>query len=134
YRLRWDEVVYQPGELRVQAYRDGTPWAQARMETTGAPARLALEADRDRIGNDGRDLSFVTLRVLDAEGRQIRNADNRVRFHVEGPGELVATDNGDQRDLTPFPSPELDVYSGLALAIVRGLGGQSGTVTVHASS
>ncbi len=134
YRLRWDEVVYQPGELRVQAYRDGKPWARSRVETTGAPARLALEADRDRIGNDGRDLSFVTLRVLDAQGRPIRNADNRVRFQVEGPAELVATDNGDQRDLTAFPSPERDAYSGLALAIVRGLDGQSGTATVRVSS
>ncbi|WP_374014148.1 beta-galactosidase GalB [Pseudoxanthomonas koreensis] len=133
YRLRWDAVAYQPGELRVQAYRNGKPWAQATLETTGAPAQLALEADRSRIGNDGRDLSFITLRVLDAQGRAIRNADNLVRFEVQGPAELVATDNGDPRDLTAFPSPERRAFSGLALAIVRGLPGQSGTVTVKAS-
>ena len=134
YRLRWDEVVYQPGELRVQAYRDDKPWAQATVETTGSPARLALEADRSAIGNDGRDLSFITLRVLDAEGRVIRNADSLVRFEVEGPAELVATDNGDPRDLTAFPSPERQAFSGLALAIVRAVPGQSGAVRVVARS
>lgn len=130
-RLRWDGVVYQPGELRVQAYRDGRPWAQARVDTSGAPASLGLEADRERIAGDGRDLSFVTLRVLDAQGRAIRNADNRVRFRVEGPAELVATDNGDPRDLTAFPSTEREAFSGLALAIMRGVPGRSGTARLH---
>ncbi|MGJ4728034.1 beta-galactosidase GalB [Luteimonas sp. SDU101] len=132
YRLRWDEVVYQPGELHVRVWRDGKEWVESRVETTGAPARLALEADRTRIGNDGRDLSFITLRVLDADGRPIRNAENLVRFEVEGPAVLTATDNGDPRDLTAFPSPERKAFSGLALAIVRGLKDQSGSVVVRA--
>ena len=133
YRLRWDGVVYQPGTLEVRVWRDGREWTQARVETTGAPARLAMEADRARIGNDGRDLAFLTLRVLDAEGRTVRDAGDHVRFEVEGPAELVATDNGDPRDLTPFPSPGRNAFSGLALAIVRGLPGASGTATVRAS-
>ena len=131
YRLRWDEVVYQPGTLRVQAWRDGKPWASATVETTGAPARLALEADRARIGNDGRDLSFVTLRVVDASGRPVPDADTRVRFQVEGTAELVATDNGDPRDLVPFPSAERNAFSGMALAIVRGLPGHEGPARVR---
>src|SRR5690606_16677328 len=102
------------------------------VQTCALPI-LAIEADRADIGNDGRDLSFITLRVLDDQGRPIRNASNRVRFEVDGPAELVATDNGDPRDLTAFPSPERDAFSGLALAIVRGLPGQSGTATVRAS-
>jgi len=134
YRLRWDEVRYQPGELRVRVWRKGEPWAEAREQTTGAPARLSLEADRARIGSDGRDLSFLTLRVLDANGRAIRDATSRVRFRVEGPAGLVATDNGDPRDLTAFPSPERDAFSGLALAIVRGLPGQTGRARVVAES
>jgi beta-galactosidase len=134
YRLRWDEVVYQPGTLEVKVWRDGKHWTDARVDTTGAPAQLALEADRTRIGNDGRDLSFITLRVLDAQGRAIRDAGNRVRFEVQGPAELVATDNGGPRDLTAFPSPERNAFSGLALAIVRGLPGQAGTVTVRVSA
>ena len=134
YRLRWDEVVYEPGELHVRVWRGGREWTEARVQTTGAPARLALEADRTAIGNDGRDLSFITLRVLDAQGRAIRNADSLVRFEIEGPATLVATDNGDPRDLTAFPSPERRAFSGLALAIVRAVPGQSGTVRVVARS
>lgn len=134
YRLRWDEVVYEPGELHVRVWRGGREWTEARVQTTGAPARLALEADRTAIGNDGRDLSFITLRVLDAQGRAIRNADSLVRFEIEGPATLVATDNGDPRDLTAFPSPERRAFSGMALAIVRAVPGQSGTVRVVARS
>lgn len=134
YRLRWDEVLYQPGELRVQAYRDGQPWADDTVHTAGVPARLELVADRDRIANDGRDLSFITVRVLDAAGRLVPTADDHIRFRVEGPGEIVATDNGDATDMTPFPSHERDAFSGMALAIVRGLPGQPGTVTLHAES
>ena len=133
YRLRWDEVVYAPGELHVRVWREGREWTEAREQTTGAPARLALEANRSRIGNDGRDLAFVTLRVLDAQGRAVRDADSRVRFEVDGPVELVATDNGDPRDLTAFPSPERNAFSGLALAIVRGVPGASGNAIVRAS-
>src|SRR5690606_24520590 len=155
YRLRWDEVVYEPGELHVRVWRGGREWTEARVQTTGAPARLALEADRTAIGNDGRDLSFITLRVLDAQGRAIRhadrlvplgvrgpdaqgrairNADSLVRFEIEGPATLVATDNGDPRDLTAFPSPERRAFSGMALAIVRAVPGRSGTVRVVARS
>ncbi|MBS7458594.1 DUF4982 domain-containing protein [Coralloluteibacterium stylophorae] len=134
YRLRWDDVVYRPGSLRVQAYRDGRPWAEARVETAGEPARLELEPDRAAIANDGRDLSFLALRVLDAEGRRVPTADMRVRFRVDGPAELVATDNGDPTDMTPFPSHERDAFGGRALAIVRALPGRSGSVRVHAEA
>ncbi|UNK58368.1 DUF4982 domain-containing protein [Pseudoxanthomonas daejeonensis] len=132
YRLRWDQVVYQPGVLRVQAYRDGKPWADDAVQTAGAPARLELVADRTRIAGDGRDLSFLTVRVLDAAGRMVPAAHNRITFSIEGPGQIVATDNGNAADLTAFPSLERDAFSGMALAIVRGVHGQSGAVTVHA--
>lgn len=134
YRLRWDEVVYQPGELRVQAYRDGQPWAQASVRTTGAPARLEADVDRARIANDGRDLAFVTVRVRDEAGNAVPTADNLLRVRVEGPAELVATDNGDSTDMTAFPSPERKLFSGLALAIVRALPGATGHAVLHVES
>jgi beta-galactosidase len=134
YRLRWDEVVYQPGEVRVQAYRDGKPWASDRVVTAGAPAKLELVADRERIAGDGRDLSFLTVRVLDAAGYPAPTAHDRIRFRIEGPAEIVATDNGDATDMTAFPSHERDAFSGMALVIVRGLPGKSGAVTVHADA
>jgi beta-galactosidase len=134
HRLRWDEVVYQPGEVRVQAYRDGKPWASDSVRTAGAPAKLELVADRERIAGDGRDLSFLTVRVLDSAGHPAPTAHNRIRFRIEGPAEIVATDNGDATDMTAFPSHERDAFSGMALVIVRGLPGKSGAVTVRADA
>lgn len=130
YRLRWDEVVYQPGELHVRAYRNGQPWAADSVVTAGAPARLEARADRDQIAGDGRDLAFVSLQVLDAAGRPMPSSDALLHFQVEGPAEFVAADNGDSTDLTAFPSPSRRAFSGKALAIVRGLPGQAGTATL----
>ena len=104
------------------------------VATAGAPARLELVADRDRIAADGRDLSFLTVRVLDAAGRVVPTARDRIRFRIEGPGEIVATDNGDATDMTAFPSRERNAFSGMALAIIRALPAQAGTLTVHAEA
>src|SRR5690606_36486826 len=131
YRLRWDEVRYQPGQLRVQAYRDGQPWAEDRIVTAGAAARLEASVDRNRIGNDGRDLAFVSVCVLDAQGHPVPTADDLLQFQVDGPAALVATDNGDPTDLTAFPSSQRRLFSGEALAIVRGEPGATGTATVR---
>jgi beta-galactosidase len=134
YRLRWDGVVYEPGELRVEAYKDGKPWAAASTRTAGAPARLELSPDRGRIRGDGDDLSFVTVRIVDADGRPLPTAHDRIRFRVEGPGTLIATDNGDPTGMTPFPSHQRAAFSGLALAIVRAQPGRSGTIVVRAEA
>ncbi|MDI9238441.1 beta-galactosidase GalB [Lysobacter sp. LF1] len=134
YRLRWDDVVYAPGELRVQAWRNGKPWASASTRTAGNAATLALVADRRQIRADDSDLSFVTVRVLDHEGRPMPTAANAIRFTVDGPAQIVATDNGDPTDMTAFPSHERNAFNGLALVILRGIPGRSGTVTLRAES
>jgi len=134
YRLRWDDVVYEPGQLRVVAYKDGRQWATDSVTTAGEPARVELEPDRGEIAADGRDLSFVTVRVTDPERRLAPRASNLVRFSVEGPGEIVATDNGDPTNLHKFSDPERNAFNGLCLVIVRGKAGQSGTIRVRAIS
>ncbi|MCI0500110.1 MAG: DUF4982 domain-containing protein [Planctomycetales bacterium] len=134
YRLRWDEVKYQPGELTVIAYKNGKPWATETMKTTGPAAKLALSADRSRIKADGQDLSFITLRITDADGLTVPRADNLVTFSIEGPGEIVATDNGDPTSFVPFRSHRRPAFNGLALVIVRAKKGQSGSVTVTAAA
>lgn len=134
FRLRWDEVRYTPGEVRVQTYRDGQPWAEASMRTAGAPARVELAVDREWIAADGRDLAFVTARLLDADGVEIPAADDLLRFTADGPGRIVATDNGDPTDMTAFPSPERRLFSGRALAIVAGERGRAGTLRVRAEA
>ncbi|QNH14812.1 beta-galactosidase [Xanthomonas sp. SI] len=134
YRLRWDEVIYAPGELRVQAYKDGKPWASERVHTAGPAARLQATPDRTTLRNDGRDLAFVTVRLLDRDGTPAPTAGDRLRFRVEGPGELVATDNGDPTDLESFAAPARNAFNGLALAIVRALPDKTGTITLHVES
>lgn len=132
YRLRWDDVVYQPGEIRVQAYKDGKPWASDAVRTAGAATKLELVPDRSEIRGDGSDLSFVTVRIVDRDGRLVPTANPRIRFGIDGPGEIVATDNGDPTDMTSFASHERNAFGGLAMVIVRGLRGQRGTVTLRA--
>ncbi|WP_238601381.1 beta-galactosidase GalB [Xanthomonas arboricola] len=134
YRLRWDDVVYHPGELRVQAYKAGKPWASDRVQTAGSAARMQVTPDRSNIRGDGQDLSFVTVRLLDRAGRPAPTAGDRLRFRIEGPGELVATDNGDPTNLESFVSPQRNAFNGLCLAIVRGKAGAPGTITVHVES
>lgn len=134
YRLRWDDVAYEPGELKVVAYKNGKKWAEDSVETTGAAAGLSLKPDRKTIAADGTDLSFVTLSVLDKDGRTVPNADNAITFEISGPGEIVATDNGDPTDLNAFPSHDRKAFSGLALVIVKAKPGEAGTITVTARS
>ena len=131
YRLRWDDVKYEPGELKVVAYKNGQPWATDVMKTTGPAAKLQLTADRATITADGRDLSFVTATVADAAGLMVPRSHPKLTFTLTGPGEIVATDNGDPTDLTPFASPTREAFNGLALAIVRAKPGASGPITLH---
>jgi beta-galactosidase len=115
YRLRWDEVVYAPGELRAVAYKNGVLWAESVRRTTGPAATLRLVEET----LPDRSLRFVALRVEDAAGNLVPRAKIPVRFSVSGPADLIATDNGDATDHTPFPSPARHTFNGLTLAILR---------------
>jgi beta-galactosidase len=134
YRLRWDDVIYEPGILEVIAYRENREWARNKVKTTGEPAALEATADRDMIKADGSDLSFITVRVTDENGLTAPLADNLVRFSIRGPGEIVATDNGDQTDFAPFTSHDRKAFSGLALVIVRSHRGKRGNISIVAES
>jgi beta-galactosidase len=134
YRLRWDSVVYEPGELKVIAYKNGSKWAEEVVKTTGEASKIELTADRAAINADGKDLSFVTVRVTDKNGLTVPDASNLVQFSIEGPGEIVATDNGNAMDLEAFPSTSRNAFSGLCLVIVRGNKGQTGTIKLKAES
>jgi beta-galactosidase len=135
YRLIWEDVEYEPGVLKVVALdADGTPVDEAEVRTAGPPARIELVPDRREIDADGTDLVFVTVRILDAEGRLCPQAANRVTFKIGGAGDLVATGNGDPTCLTPFDAAYRDAFYGLALLIVRAHRGQDGDITIRASS
>ncbi|KAK7757917.1 hypothetical protein SLS62_000295 [Diatrype stigma] len=135
YRFRWDDVVYEPGELRAVAYKGGRVWATETVRTVGDPAGLRLKADRDLIKGDGEDVAFVTVEVIDRRGDVVPRADDTISFSViSGPGEIAATDNGDPTDLTPFPSTERKTFSGRALGIVRANAGAIGPIIVEAAA
>ena len=86
------------------------------------------------IRADGTDLAFVTLKVIDEQGLVVPTAGNQIRFSIEGPGEIVATDNGNPYCMTAFPSKERAAFNGLALAIVKGKSGESGSITLRAEA
>ncbi len=134
YRLRWDDVVYQPGELKVVAWKNGVQWAKNSIKTTGVPTRLTAVADRNVINADGTDLSFITISVTDKDGLVVPIAKNPIVFTITGPAEIVATDNGDPTDMTPFPSHQRNAFNGYALVILRSKNGETGDVTLTARS
>jgi beta-galactosidase len=134
FRLVWDEVVYAPGELKVVAYKNGRQWAKDVVKTTGEAARLSLIPDRNKITNDGRDLAFITLKVQDKDGLMVPRSNPNIQFDIEGPGEIVATDNGDATSFVPFQSHERPAFNGMALVIVKAKKGMKGTLVVRAKS
>lgn len=134
YRLRWDDVRYEPGELKVVAYKNGQPWAEDTVKTAGAPAQLALTADRSALAADGQDLAFVSVAINDAAGNFAPRANNLVRFTLSGPGDIVATDNGDATSFEPFQAPQHRAFNGRVLVIVRTRAGQAGELKLHAEA
>ncbi|RYX82430.1 DUF4982 domain-containing protein [bacterium] len=134
YRLRWDDVVYEPGTVRVVAYKNGKEWATDTVTTTGAATKIMLEADRSRIANDGKDLSFVTVKIADQKGVMVPRSMNDLTFSLTGPGEIVATDNGNAIDLTTFSSKQRKAFNGLALVIVKAAKGKSGDIVLTATT
>ena len=134
YRLRWDDVKYAPGELKVVAYKNGKKWATDVVKTTGAATKLTLAADRSTIVADGKDLSFVTVTVADKQGQLVPRSKQQIKFEIEGPGEIVATDNGDPTSFESFQAPERRAFNGLALVIVRAKADQSGKIKLTAKS
>lgn len=119
YRLMWMDTVYEPGTVKVVAYdADGNPVAEKEIHTAGKPYRIVLEADRSQIKADGKDLSFVTVKVVDRNGNLCPLADNKISFKVKGKGSYRAGANGNPASLESFQEPEMKVFYGMMTAIV----------------
>ena len=134
YRIRWDEVVYEPGEVKAVAYRKGKVWAEDAVVTTGEAKALKAGADRGTIAPDGKDLAFVTIEVTDRNGLTVPRSNHTIHFSLRGPGEIVATDNGDPTDMEAFSSHRRQAFNGMALAIVRFREGAKKSMTITARS
>ena len=134
YRLRWDDVQYTPGELKVVAYKNGKKWAEESVKTTKEASKTQLSADRATIKADGKDLSFITVRITDRDGLTVPQANNMLTFNIDGPGEIIATDNGDAASLVSFASLKREAFNGLCLVIVRSKPGEAGKVKLTVTS
>ncbi|GHV07252.1 beta-galactosidase [Spirochaetia bacterium] len=115
--LTWD-VPYEAGELRAVGFREGKAVAEELIKTTGAPAKLKVTADREKLPLNG--IAHIEIEVLDKAGLRVPNADSLVSVKVEGPAVLLGLDNGDPRDLTEFSIPERKLLAGRLLAVIRG--------------
>lgn len=120
YRLMWMDVKYEPGEVKVVAFgKDGKPAAEKVMQTAGKPYKLLLEPDRTTISADGKDISFVTVSVVDKDGNLCPTAAEQLRFSVKGAGTYRAACNGDATSLELFHLPTMKTFSGKLVVLVQ---------------
>ena len=142
YRLRWNNVVYEPGELKVVVYDEmGKNCGEQTVKTAGKPARLQLDTWTQHsdishssslishLKADSQDLAFVTVSLVDAEGTLIPDAADQLRFEVEGAGSFRAVCNGDATSLEPFTLPTMKLFNGQLVVIVQA-GYQPGPLTL----
>ena len=134
YRIRWDDVKYQAGELKVFSYKNGEIWAEETIKTTDKAEKLLATTDRSKIKADGEDLAFITVKITDKNGLMVPDANNKINLSIEGLGEIVATDNGDPADLVSFASHERQAFNGMALVIIRANKGEKGKIKLIITS
>ena len=132
YHAFW-RVPYQKGTLKAISYKNGKEILTKEIKTTGDPVSIRLIADRQIIAADGKDLSFVTVEVMDADGNPVPVADNLISFSIDGNGVITGTDNGDPTDSNSLKKPSRKLFSGKALAIVQS-NKKSGKIILKAKS
>ena len=120
FRLMWNDVVYQPGEIKVVAYNDkGQPVDEKIIRTAGAPTQIKLEPFKNEITADGKDLCYVTVSVLDKDGNLVPDASNEISFDVKGAAHFRAVANGDATNFEMFHEPKMHAFSGQMTVIVE---------------
>jgi len=135
--VEW-KVKYEPGVIEARGSKDSKVVLTEKRETTGAPARLRLSADRQKIAADGEDVSVVTVEVLDAQGRTVPVAMNEVSFKLTGPGRIIGVGNGDPSCHEPDkPASRTEArrsaFNGLCAVIVQALK-QPGEIKLEGSA
>lgn len=134
YRLMWHDAVYQPGEVRVVAYDEqGNPVAEKTVRTAGKPHHIELVTDRSSLQADGKDLAYVTLRIVDKDGNLCPNDGRLVSFKVKGAGKYRASANGDPTCLDLFHKPEMHAFGGMLTVIVQS-GEKAGEIELQATA
>jgi len=120
YRLMWMDVKYEPGTVKVVAYdKNGKPAAEKAIVTAGKPYKLVLEPDRTVVDADGKDISFVTVSVLDEKGNPCPTVNDQLKFRVTGNGIFRAACNGDATSLEQFHLPTMKLFNGKLVVLVQ---------------
>jgi beta-galactosidase len=120
YRLMWNNVTYEPGFLKVVVYDEsGKAVATQEVHTAGNPHHIELVSDRKILKADGKDLAYVTVKVVDEKGNLCPDSDNLLKFSVSGTGTYRAAANGDATSLEQFHLPKMQVFKGMLTAIVQ---------------
>ena len=148
YRLRWNNVKYEPGEIRVVTYNQyGDKVGEDVKRTAGEPAQMKFSVETPDhepiacmvegctdehnvlLNADGKDLAFVTVSLLDKDGNECPLADDELTFEVTGAGTFKAACNGDATSLEPFTHPHMKLFSGKLVVIVQS-STQKGNITL----
>lgn len=120
YRLRWRDVVYEPGEIKVVVYdENGKKAGEKTVKTAGKPHRLQLDADRSVLNADGNDLAFITVSLIDKNGTLLPDADDDLQFSVEGAGNFRGVCNGDATSLQVMTEPQMKLFHGQLVVVVQ---------------
>ena len=124
YRLRWNDVKYQSGELKVVVYDEqGNKAGEKTIRTAGKPSKIQFDVwtqhDSPTLKADGEDMAFVTVSLADAKGTFIPYASDQPSFEVTGAGSFEAVCNGDATSLESFKKPTMRLFSGQLVVIVR---------------
>lgn len=120
YRLMWMDTKYEPGTVKVVAYdNNGNAVTEKEISTAGKPYAIKLIPDRTQLKADGKDMAFVTVQVVDKEGRLVPHASNKVRFKVSGSGSHHALANGNPSSLESFQGNEMSVFNGQLTEVVK---------------
>ena len=120
YRLIWNNVRYEPGELKAVALDDeGKNLAEKIINTAGKPNCILLVPDREQLGADGESMAFVHVKIIDKQGNPCPDADNKIRFTVKGPAEIAAVGNGDPTSLDPFRADWRKAFHGECMVYLK---------------
>lgn len=120
YRLRWENVKYEKGEIKVVVYDEqGNKAGEKTVKTAGKPAKLQLTADRSTIAADGCDLAFITVSLTDKNGTLCPDADHSLEFKVTGAATFNSVCNGDATSLEVFTEPTMKLFHGQLVVVVQ---------------
>ncbi len=126
-------VQYAPGSIKAISRKNGKVVLTSEIKTAGKPAKIVVSADRSNIKADGDDLSFVTVKILDADGNLVPDAANDVKFSVTGDGSIAGVDNGSETSLESFKADHRKAFNGLCLLVVKS-SEKAGSIHITASS